>query len=63
MNILMLDEERVVVERQDEPMIGLLKRWGFKPIPCSFRSFNSFGGSFHCATLDIRRRGHLQSYL
>ncbi|MFJ6392823.1 amidinotransferase [Streptomyces sp. NPDC091972] len=63
MNILMLDEERVIVERQDEPMIKALRNFGFTPIPCNFRHFNSFGGSFHCATLDVRRRGSLQSYL
>lgn len=63
MNILMLDEQRVVVERSDEPMIASFKKWGFKPILCNFRNFNSFGGSFHCATLDVRRRGTLQSYL
>ncbi len=62
MNVIMLDEERVIVERQDEPMIDAMRRWGFTPIPCNFRSFNSFGGSFHCATLDVRRRGELQSY-
>jgi glycine amidinotransferase len=63
MNILSLDEKRIVVERQDEPMIAALKSWGFTPIPCNFRNFNSFGGSFHCATLDVRRRGKLESYL
>ena len=63
MNILMLDEKRVIVERQDEPMITTLKNWGFTPILCNFRNFNSFGGSFHCATLDIRRRGKLECYL
>lgn len=62
MNVLMLDEKRVIVERQDEPMIAAMKKWGFKPIPCAFRNFNSFGGSFHCATLDVRRRGTFQSY-
>jgi N-Dimethylarginine dimethylaminohydrolase len=62
MNVLSLDEERVVVEKNEEPLIALLKDWGFKPIPCSFRNFNMFGGSFHCATLDVRRRGGLQSY-
>ena len=62
MNVLMLDERRVVVERQDEPMIAAMKRWGFEPIRCRFRNFNTFGGSFHCAVLDIRRRGTLQSY-
>ncbi|HTJ69386.1 MAG TPA: hypothetical protein VL551_17750 [Actinospica sp.] len=62
MNILMLDETRVVVERQDEPMIEAVRKFGFTPIPCDFRNFNSFGGSFHCATLDVRRRGTLESY-
>jgi glycine amidinotransferase len=62
MNLLMLDERRVIVERQDKPMIAALKRWGLIPIPCNFRNFNSLGGSFHCATLDVRRRGTLQSY-
>lgn len=62
MNILMLDPQRVVVERQDEPMIAALRRFGLTPIPCNFRHFNSFGGSFHCATLDVRRRGTLESY-
>jgi len=63
MNILMLDEERVMVEKDEVNMIKAFKNWGFKPIPISFRNFNRFGGSFHCATADIRRRGTLQSYL
>lgn len=62
MNILMLDEERVIVEAQDEPMIAAMKKFGFQPIPCNFRNFNTFGGSFHCATVDVRRRGTLTSY-
>jgi glycine amidinotransferase len=62
MNVLMLDEERVVVEREEKATIRAFKEWGFKPILCSFRSFNLLGGSFHCATADIRRRGELQSY-
>ncbi|MBA8923566.1 glycine amidinotransferase [Kutzneria viridogrisea] len=62
MNLLVLDEQRVVVERQDEPMIAAMKEFGFTPILCDFRNFNSFGGSFHCATLDVRRSGALESY-
>ncbi|MGK7929243.1 MAG: amidinotransferase [Spirulina sp.] len=61
-NVLSLDEKRVIVEKQDEPMIKALKGFGLEPIPCNFRRFNTFGGSFHCATLDIRRTGELQSY-
>lgn len=61
-NVLMLDPGRVVVEAQDQPMIEAMTRWGFDVLPCPFRQFNSFGGSFHCATLDVRRQGTLQSY-
>ena len=61
-NVLMLDEKRVIVERLQESLIKKLKDWGFEPIPCSFANYAPFGGSFHCATLDVRRRGELQSY-
>jgi glycine amidinotransferase len=62
MNVLMLDHERVIVEREDEPMIRAMESFGLKPIPCSFLNFNTFGGSFHCATVDVRRKGTLESY-
>ncbi|MDM9383701.1 amidinotransferase [Chlorogloeopsis sp. ULAP01] len=62
LNVLMLDEKRVIVEKSQESMIQALKNWGFEPIKCSFLNFAPFGGSFHCATLDIRRKGELQSY-
>ena len=62
MNVLSLDEERVIVEKSQESMIQALKDWGFKPIPCEFESYYPFLGSFHCATLDVRRRGVLRSY-
>lgn len=61
-NTLMLDEKRIIVERRQEPLIAALKGWGFTPIPCSFEGYYPFLGGFHCATLDIRRRGTLQSY-
>ena len=62
MNVLMLDEKRVVVEQSQHSLINAFKSWGFEPIPCPFLNFGAFGGSFHCATLDIRRKGGLQSY-
>ncbi|HDN25520.1 MAG TPA: amidinotransferase [Thioploca sp.] len=61
-NTLMLDEQRIVVEERQEPLIRALKQWGFHPIPCAFEDYYPFIGGFHCATLDIRRRGELQSY-
>jgi glycine amidinotransferase len=62
MNVIMLDERHVVVERNETDLIAAFKSWGFTPLPCDFRNFNAFGGSFHCATLDVRRRGTLRSY-
>lgn len=62
MNVLMLDEKRVVVARHEETLISALRGWGFTPIPCNFVNFYRFGGSIHCATLDVRRRGTLRSY-
>ena len=62
MNMLNIDEKRVIVEKSEEPTIRFLKEHGFEPIPCPFRNNYKFGGSFHCATVDVRRRGTLQSY-
>lgn len=62
MNVLMLDEKRVVVEQQEEPLIRALKDFGFTCIPCPFRHVMSFGGAFHCVTCDVRRQGTLKSY-
>ncbi len=62
MNVLSLDERRVLVESQEKELMEALRAWGFEPVPCPFRGFNALGGAFHCATADVRRRGDLQSY-
>jgi hypothetical protein len=31
-------------------------------IPVAYRNCYKHGGSFHCSTLDVRRRGRLDSY-
>lgn len=62
LNVLMLDEKRVIVEESQQSMMKALRDWGFDPIPCPFSHYRPFGGAFHCATLDIRRRGELRSY-
>lgn len=62
-NVLSLDPERVIVERHQHNMIHALEQWGFNPIPCTFEDYYPFFGSFHCATLDVRRRGGLESYV
>ncbi len=62
-NVLMLDPKRVVMEASQKTLIAALRNWGVEPIPCPFLNYAPFGGSFHCATLDIRRRGELESVL
>jgi len=61
-NTLMLDEERIIVEKRQQPLIKKLKEWGFKPITCDFEDHYPFVGGFHCATLDVRRQDKLKSY-
>lgn len=62
MNIFSVDEKRIIVEENEKPLIELLEKHGFEPVPIPFRNFYPFGGSVHCATADIRRRGELKSY-
>ncbi len=61
-NVLSITEKKIIVERTQPTLIRAFKDWGFDPIPCDFLSYGPFGGAFHCATLDVRRRGTLQSY-
>ncbi|WP_326685949.1 MULTISPECIES: amidinotransferase [unclassified Streptomyces] len=63
MNVLSLDPETVVVERQERPLIEALTGWGFRCVPVDFRHVYSFGGSFHCVTLDTVREGGPRKFL
>ena len=62
MNVLMLDEKRVFVDPHHKRTMKAMKDWDLEPIPCPFLHYAAFGGAFHCATLDVRRRGRLESY-
>ncbi|MBH1936040.1 amidinotransferase [Streptomyces sp. AV19] len=62
LNVLVIDGKRVIAERHHTGMLRALERWGFEPIPGDLLHYAPFGGSFHCATLDVRRRGTLESY-
>jgi len=62
MNILMLDEKRVIVDPHHKTMVCALENWGLEPVLCPFLHYAAFGGAFHCATLDIHQRGALENY-
>lgn len=55
MNVLSLDEQHVVVQDIQRPLIRNLEKKGFTPIPARWRHGRSLGGGFHCVTLDISR--------
>jgi len=62
MNVLSLDPDTVVVEAGETELAALLESARFTVVPVPFRHVNTFGGAFHCATSDVRRRGGLQDY-
>jgi glycine amidinotransferase len=63
MNVLSLDEDKVMVQDIQIPLIRSLEQAGFTPVPCRWRHGCTVGGGFHCMTLDIRRRSVLEDYL
>lgn len=62
MNIIMLDEQHVLVEKNDPATINFFKSIGLTVIPTALRNAFSFGGGFHCWTCDIERDAHLEDY-
>lgn len=62
MNILSVDPNTVVVGKDQTQLIKVLEAKGFTVIPMPMRHARTLSGGFHCATLDLRRRGTLENY-
>ncbi|XP_048375715.1 glycine amidinotransferase, mitochondrial [Sphaerodactylus townsendi] len=62
MNVLMLDEKRVMVDTNEIPIQKMFESLGISTVKVNIRYANSLGGGFHCWTCDVRRRGALKSY-
>ena len=62
MNVLSLSPEKVAVMEHDQPMVKQLESLGFEVVQVPFKNVVEFGGALHCATMDIRRAGNLESY-
>ncbi|XP_067941347.1 glycine amidinotransferase, mitochondrial-like isoform X2 [Watersipora subatra] len=63
MNVLMLDPHRVMVDKNELPIIKMFEDLGIQCIKVDIRFANSLGGGFHCWTTDVRRDGVMESYL
>lgn len=62
LNFMMVNPRLAVVDRRQEPLIRELERRGVDVLPLVIRHSRTLGGGFHCMTLDVRRRGGLESY-
>lgn len=63
MNVIMLDEKRVMCAKTETRTLKMFEKLGIETVPVDIRHAWSLGGSFHCWTTDVRRRGELKSYL
>ncbi|MFI2415670.1 glycine amidinotransferase [Streptomyces sp. NPDC018947] len=61
-NVLSLDEQRVLVNADCTGLLKTLEGEGFTVIPVRHRHRRLFGGGFHCFTLDTRRTGGPEDY-
>ncbi|MBT3304204.1 glycine amidinotransferase [Candidatus Woesearchaeota archaeon] len=61
-NVISLDERRVLIRDTAELTIKALERAGFEPIPFRLRHSELFGGGIHCSTVDVRRDEVMEDY-
>ena len=62
LNLLSLNENTVIVDKNQKPLIKILKQHGINSIPLELRHARTLGGGFHCVTLDLHREGKLEQY-
>ena len=62
MNLFSINPNLAVVDRDQTALIRLLEKHGIDVIPLKLRHSKMLGGGFHCVTLDVRRKGRLETY-
>lgn len=55
LNMLVVDPQTVICDRNQQSLANTLEENGFKVIPLELRHSRTLGGGFHCVTLDTRR--------
>jgi len=56
LNLLSVNEELVILDENQKPLMKELKKYGIECIPMKMRHARTLGGGFHCVTLDLKRK-------
>lgn len=62
MNLLMIRPDLALVDKNQTPLIRALEKHAIEVLAMPLRHARTLGGSFHCVTLDVRRKGTLEDY-
>ncbi len=62
LNFLSVNERLVICDENQTELRRELDRWGIDTIGIPMRQARTLSGGFHCVTLDVRRKGTLESY-
>ncbi|KAF4722819.1 hypothetical protein FOZ62_010045 [Perkinsus olseni] len=63
MNVFSITPDKICVEDDEQDLIRLLEgEYGFDVLGIPYRGVFEFGGSLHCSTWDVRRRGGKLNY-
>lgn len=62
MNFMMVNQNLAIVDASQTPLIRELAKRKVDVIPLRLRHARTLAGGFHCVTLDVRRRGGLETY-
>eukprot|EP00397_Hematodinium_sp_SG-2012_P009499 GEMP01009586.1.p1 GENE.GEMP01009586.1~~GEMP01009586.1.p1 ORF type:complete len:403 (+),score=89.65 GEMP01009586.1:119-1327(+) len=63
MNVFSISHDKIVVEEGETEFISMLEgEYGFDVLGVPYRHVFEFGGSLHCSTWDVRRRGSKKDY-
>ena len=62
MNMLSVNPNLVIIDKDQDVMRRVLEKHGIESIGLPQRQARTMSGGFHCQTLDVKRKGSLESY-
>jgi len=63
MNVFSVSHDKIMLEEGETEFISMLEgEYGFDVLGVPYRNVFEFGGSLHCSTWDVRRRGGKKDY-